>query len=104
LNACEAVPREGGRVRIELRNVEPEIELRFADNGSGIPPQVRDTLFEPFVSYDKENGTGLGLTVVQKIVEDHGGTVIVESSSSAGAVFKVTLPLHSHAGKLAAEA
>ena len=104
LNACEAAPREGGRVRVELRNVEHEIELRFADNGSGIPLQVRDTLFEPFVSCDKENGTGLGLTVVQKIVEDHGGTVIVESSSSAGAVFKVTLPLHSHAGKLAAEA
>ncbi len=104
LNACEAVPRENGYVRIDVRNTEHDIELRFSDNGPGIPAQVRHTLFEPFVSFDKENGTGLGLTVVQKIVEDHGGTVVVESTSPAGSVFKVTLPLHARAGQLAAEA
>ena len=53
---------------------------------------MRDKLYEPFVSFGKENGTGMGLTVVQKIVEDHGGTVSVERSSPDGSIFKVTLP------------
>ena len=56
---------------------------------------MRDCLFEPFISYGKENGTGLGLTVVQKIVQDHGGDVSVERTSNAGTVFKVVLPLTS---------
>jgi len=55
---------------------------------------VRDKLFEPFISYGKENGTGMGLTVVQKIVEDHGGTVEVARSSPEGTVFRLTLPVH----------
>jgi len=50
-------------------------------------------LFDPFVSYGKENGTGLGLTVVQKIISDHGGDVVVEKTSSQGTVFKLWLPL-----------
>jgi nitrogen-specific signal transduction histidine kinase len=61
-------------------------------NGRGVPDLVRDKLFEPFVSHGKENGTGLGLTIVQKIVQDHGGDVIVESTSSKGTVFLITLP------------
>jgi two-component system sensor histidine kinase AtoS len=52
-------------------------------------------LFEPFVSVGKENGTGLGLTVVQKIVQDHGGDIVVENTSQVGTVFRVTLPLAS---------
>jgi nitrogen-specific signal transduction histidine kinase len=54
---------------------------------------VRANLFEPFISYGKENGTGLGLTVVQKIVQDHGGDVAVEKTSDSGTVFRVVLPL-----------
>jgi nitrogen-specific signal transduction histidine kinase len=58
-----------------------------------VPPAIRQTLFDPFVSCGKENGTGLGLTVVQKIIQDHGGDVGVECTSDQGTAFKVMLPL-----------
>jgi signal transduction histidine kinase len=93
LNSCEAIAGEGGEMRVELREVTGGVEIRFADNGRGIPESIRGKLFDPFVSYGKENGTGLGLTVVQKIVQDHGGDVIVESTSPSGTVFRITLPL-----------
>jgi signal transduction histidine kinase len=93
LNACEAVPQENGQVQISLSEIAGGVEIRVADNGRGIPQEVRNSLFDPFVSCGKENGTGLGLTVVQKIVEDHGGEVVVEQTSSKGTVFKLRLPL-----------
>src|SRR5207237_76859 len=94
-NACEAVSPEHGEVVVDLREVPGGVEVRVTDNGRGIPESIRTTLFEPFVSYGKENGTGLGLTVVQKIVEDHGGDVIVERTSKEGTVFRLLLPLTS---------
>jgi signal transduction histidine kinase len=93
LNACEATPRETGRIEVRLRRSDEQVNIFVEDNGSGIAEAVRDKLFEPFVSYGKENGTGMGLTVVQKIVQDHGGDVTIEHTSSAGTIFKVTLPL-----------
>jgi signal transduction histidine kinase len=92
LNACEAVPPESGEIRIDIHANKSAIEVRVADNGHGIPELVRERLFEPFVSQGKENGTGLGLTVVQKIVQDHGGDVKVESTSEEGTVFLIVLP------------
>jgi nitrogen fixation/metabolism regulation signal transduction histidine kinase len=73
VNACEAVTSDKGDIRIDIHANKSTIEVRVADNGHGIPELVRERLFEPFVSQGKENGTGLGLTVVQKIVQDHGG-------------------------------
>ena len=93
LNACEAVPQDTGRVEITLRGLQDALEIRVADNGRGILESVRARLFEPFVSAGKENGTGLGLTVVQKIIQDHGGDVVVEATSANGTVFKLMLPL-----------
>jgi len=93
LNACEAINGRPGRVEIEIREVAKGVEIRVADNGRGIPESIKGTLFEPFTSFGKENGTGLGLTVVQKIVQDHGGDVAVENTSPEGTVFVVTLPL-----------
>jgi signal transduction histidine kinase len=95
LNACEAVPRDRGRIEIELNEVPVGVEVRVSDNGHGIPESIRGELFEPFVSQGKENGTGLGLTVVQKIVQDHGGDVTVEKTSKEGTVFRLVLPLTS---------
>jgi signal transduction histidine kinase len=92
VNACEAVSPGSGKIEVTLHAVQANIEIRVADNGRGIPKLVRDKLFEPFVSHGKENGTGLGLTVVQKIVQDHGGDVLVETTSSQGTVFLVMLP------------
>jgi len=92
VNACEAVPPEGGKIEVTLHTTKNNVEIRVSDNGRGIPDLVRDRLFEPFVSHGKENGTGLGLTVVQKIVQDHGGDVTVECTSSKGTVFLIVLP------------
>lgn len=95
LNACEATSGDDGRISVDLAEVPAGIQIRVADNGRGIPDSIRERLFEPFISSGKENGTGLGLTVVQKIVQDHGGDVIVENSSAQGTVFRLTLPLSS---------
>ena len=92
LNACESVTPKSGRIEVDLHETENGVEIRVADNGHGIPSSIRDTLFDPFVSEGKENGTGLGLTVVQKIVQDHGGEVSVAQTSSEGTVFRITLP------------
>lgn len=95
LNACEAVNGDSGCVEIALEEIPHGVEIRVVDNGRGIPEPVRGKLFEPFVSYGKENGTGLGLTVVQKIVQDHGGDIAVEKTSAEGTVFRMVLPLTS---------
>jgi signal transduction histidine kinase len=95
LNACEAVSGETGRIDVSLRRVAENLEIRIEDNGPGIPEPVREKLFDPFVSHGKENGTGMGLTVVQKIVQDHGGDVMVEHTSSSGTTFRMNVPLSS---------
>jgi len=97
LNACEAIPGEGGEINVDLREVPGRLEIRLTDNGRGIPESIRGNLFEPFISYGKENGTGLGLTVVQKIIQDHGGDVTLEKTSEEGTVFRISLPIVSSA-------
>jgi signal transduction histidine kinase len=92
-NACEAAPAESGKVQIMARGVNDHLEISVADNGPGIPPSIRNDVFEPFVTHGKEEGTGLGLAVVQKIVRDHGGEVTVETTGPSGTTFKLTLPL-----------
>jgi signal transduction histidine kinase len=100
LNACEAVTANSGSIEVDLREISRGVEVRVIDNGRGIPESIRSRLFEPFVSYGKENGTGLGLTVVQKIVQDHGGDVIVEKTSEEGTVFRLVIPLASSSDSL----
>src|SRR5581483_10024535 len=92
LNACEAMPDRTGRIVVELDDDRSTINVRVSDSGRGIPEAIRNTLFEPFVSQGKENGTGLGLTVVQKIVQDHGGEIAVERTSPEGTVFRISIP------------
>ena len=92
LNACEAAPSGSGRVEVVVDHTGDSVTIAVADNGSGIPESIRGKLFHPFVSHGKENGTGLGLTVVQKIVQDHGGEVSVERTPGAKTVFRVVLP------------
>jgi signal transduction histidine kinase len=94
LNACQAVRPDSGSVKVSIRDSKEGLEIRVADNGPGIPEPIRHRLFEPFVSYGKENGIGLGLTVVQKISQEHGGDVCVESTSEGGTVFTLSLPLN----------
>jgi signal transduction histidine kinase len=94
LNACEAVPPESGKIDISLKRQGESLKILIGDNGPGIADAVRGRLFEPFVSHGKENGTGMGLTVVQKILQDHGGDVQVEQTSASGTTFRASLPLN----------
>lgn len=92
LNACEATPPLGGIVEVTAGEVAGSITISVADNGPGIAESIRERLFHPFVSYGKENGTGLGLAVVQKIVQDHGGEIVVERTVLGRTVFRIVLP------------
>ena len=93
LNAIQAAA-EGGAVAVSTRldSLRSRIEVRFTDNGPGIPPDALPKIFEPFFT-TKGSGTGLGLPITKKIIEGHGGTVKVESTPGAGATFTVTLPV-----------
>ncbi len=94
LNACDAVRPDSGLVQVSIApESEQYLAVRVADNGRGIAVQIRDKLFQPFTSFGKENGSGLGLAVVQKIVQDHGGVIHLESTSTAGTVFCLVLPI-----------
>ena len=91
LNACEAAPPVGGKVEVIAGEVSGAITIAVLDNGPGIAESIREKLFHPFVSYGKENGTGLGLAVVQKIVQDHSGEIFVERTAEGKTVFRIML-------------
>jgi signal transduction histidine kinase len=92
-NAVQAMPT-GGTLRIAARrSEEPSGALvEFTDTGPGIPPDVRERLFQPFFT-TKATGTGLGLAIVQRTVETHSGRITVESPPSGGTTFRLLLPL-----------
>lgn len=90
-NAKDAVGEDGSIFLSAERNADT-ITVRCRDNGCGIPSDIADTLFDPFVTR-KEGGTGLGLSVSRRIVEAHGGTISAESSPGKETVFTVTLPV-----------
>jgi signal transduction histidine kinase len=92
LNACEAVPADSGEIRVMIRGAEDTLQISVADNGSGIPEPVRETVFQPFVSCGKANGTGLGLAIAQKIVQEHGGKISIERTGPTGTIFRLAFP------------
>ncbi|HUY93647.1 MAG TPA: ATP-binding protein, partial [Terracidiphilus sp.] len=106
-NAIDALGHHG-RLKIRAANARQHsngslrgIRLTIADTGSGIPPEIRDSLFEPFVSTKGDTGTGLGLWLSSQIVHKHGGTIQVKSRAlppDSGTVFSVFLPLELQSG------
>jgi signal transduction histidine kinase len=93
LNACQAATRSTHlpEVKVHLTAVDERICVTILDNGPGIPASVRTTLFDPFVTAGKPNGTGLGLTLARRIAEEHGGNVCLEESNREGTVFTLSL-------------
>jgi signal transduction histidine kinase len=93
LNSFAATAPQKSPVEVSVIRANGTIEARIKDYGSGIPVVIQDKVFEPFFSSGKENGTGLGLSVAQKIILDHGGELSLESSSPQGTVFRIVLPV-----------
>jgi len=97
-NAYEAMQDEGhdGTLLVEVqpatRNDREGVELRLADTGPGVPEELRDEIFNPFVT-TKKTGVGLGLSIVSKIVDGHHGSIHVENAPGGGAVFTLFFPL-----------
>jgi two-component system NtrC family sensor kinase len=93
LNAAEAMTK-GGTLRIKsgMTKEGEFIDIRFADTGPGIPEEQRERIFDPFYT-TKEHGTGLGLSISYGIIEQHGGTISVESCVNKGTTFVVQLPV-----------
>jgi PAS domain S-box-containing protein len=93
MNAIHAMP-EGGTLRIGLSPDKEMVKLTVADAGHGIPQEAIEKIFEPFFT-TKEfgKGTGLGLTVVKGIVDEHRGTIAVESEPGKGTTFTIHLPI-----------
>jgi diguanylate cyclase (GGDEF)-like protein len=90
-NAIEAM-NDPGHIYIRAKQVGKEIMIEIEDTGCGMPDEVLDNIFNPFYT-TKENGTGLGLSICYKIVQDHGGTLSVQSAVNEGSTFTVKLPI-----------
>jgi signal transduction histidine kinase len=92
LNAYEAVSQDSGQIVITTTGDRARLQIDVWDNGPGISPTIQDSIFEPFVSYGKTDGRGLGLTIAKKIVEDHGGEIYLDGRNETGTLFKITIP------------
>jgi two-component system NtrC family sensor kinase len=91
LNARQAMP-SGGKVTVSaIRDRKGYLNLAVSDTGCGIPDELQPRIFSPFFT-TKKNGTGLGLSVTRRIVEDHGGTIKLESKPGAGTRFTMRIP------------
>jgi len=90
LNAIDASPHKG-EILIETVKNGPVYTISVADNGAGIPDDLKDRIFDPFYS-TKEGGTGLGLSISKRIVESYGGELTITDAEKGGACFTVSLP------------
>lgn len=101
LNAKQAMGRAGGSLRLEGQVQENTLHLDVADSGPGIPPEVMDRLFEPFVTkrhhapneLDERKGTGLGLCICRDLIINAGGEITADSQPGQGATFHLAIPL-----------
>ena len=110
LNAIQAMP-QGGRLTVETRKIkslsrpgnpqmsDSSVEVRFVDNGVGIEPADREKIFYPFFT-TKQKGSGLGLSIVHRIVEEHGGEILVESKPGQGTTMILRIPVEAEEPEL----
>ena len=91
-NARDAMP-QGGTLRVATAKRDGQVSIEFTDTGTGMPEEVRRRVGEPFFSRGKTQGTGLGMAMVKKIVDDHRGADEIESAPGAGTTVRLLLPL-----------
>lgn len=91
-NARDAMP-QGGTLTVTTELANGEVVFGFADTGTGMPPEVKARIFEPFVTYGKKHGTGLGMAIVKKVIDDHKGHIDIESELGKGTTMRIFIPL-----------
>jgi CheY-like chemotaxis protein len=91
VNAVDAMP-QGGKLSITCEQEGGKLLLRFADNGTGMPEDVRQKVFDPFFTTKGAQGTGLGLSVSYSIIERHEGSISVASEPGGGTTFMIEIP------------
>ena len=95
LNARDAFAGRGGEIRLTSARQGEEVRVTVADTGTGIPPEKLSRIFEPFYTTKQAGqGTGLGLSLCQRVVRQHGGRILVESQLGRGTAFTVILPVN----------
>ena len=92
IQALETIQKAEKKVSISATREGNVAAIEVADNGPGIPKNIRARVFEAFQSSARAGGTGLGLAISAELVQAHGGTICVADSTEAGTVFKVTIP------------
>jgi signal transduction histidine kinase len=97
LNSQQAL-KAGEQLEVELLSSDNYINMVIKDNGTGIPGNIIDKIFDPFVT-TKQRGAGLGLAISKKIIEDHGGSISVESKLGKGTAFRIKVPTYYHVDK-----
>jgi signal transduction histidine kinase len=90
-NAADAMP-DGGALGLRLTTAGPYLEIEVEDSGLGMTPETLEHVFEPFFTYGKAHGTGLGMTLAKAVAEGHGGHAHVQSSVGRGTVVTLCLP------------
>ena len=90
-NAQEAMP-SGGRLSVHTRRLNKNVEIEVSDTGEGIPAEQMENIFNPFFT-TKPRGVGLGLAIVSKFIDSHGGKITVTSQAGKGSTFRIVLPM-----------
>jgi two-component system NtrC family sensor kinase len=94
INAIQASADNNGSVSVSCTEKEFYVDVRVQDTGAGIPPDQINKIFDPyFTTKQSKSGTGLGLYITKKVVEDHAGSIKVDSTPGEGTTFTIRLPL-----------
>lgn len=91
-NAADAM-KDGGNITITVSQENTFLQIEFADTGTGMTEEIKSKIFEPFFTYGKKHGTGLGMSIVKKIIEDHNGTIAIDSELGKGTTLIIKLPI-----------
>jgi signal transduction histidine kinase len=90
-NARDAMP-QGGTLTVTTIEENGYVRIDFTDTGTGMPEEVKKRIFEPFMTYGKKHGTGLGMSIVKKVIDDHNGKIEITSVMGKGTTITICLP------------